>query len=448
SATREELPADAVQTEWSTGEAATAQPEWATTEALAPEAAQAEWSSSPESAAIAQPEWSATTEELPADAVQAEWSSTTEQPATPEWGAPAPQAESAWNTAEAAPVELQPEWVSAEPEPTAEWSEQQPAPQTEWSASSDSATATWDSEPTETPPQQSEWSEAPVDVEPMVEAEPVQAEDVSWSEESPAPPSAPWQAQDSQPFGAPVTDFSTAEPEFDTSLAPLETEEVPAELEQEQELAEIELVEEAVEPPEVNPLLAATAMAAAVMSAALRLPDPAARPSSHAATALPSARAPLATPPVAERPQSLAASREPLFAVVPPMHTDSITSFIEGEHRVIIHTVEGQVKRGTIRDADLLDEVISLEQQSGYAPEQIPGKRVKAIFFMLAAGARQPQAEGQKIRVTFNDGRQVAGFSQDFKGTTPGFFVVPADQRTNTARIFIYRSSVQAVAEG
>jgi hypothetical protein len=121
---------------------------------------------------------------------------------------------------------------------------------------------------------------------------------------------------------------------------------------------------------------------------------------------------------------------------------------VEGEHRVIIHTLEGQVKRGTIRDADLLDEVISLEQQSGFAPEQIPGKRVKAIFFMLTAGARQPQGEGQKIRVTFNDGRQVAGFSQDFKGTTPGFFVIPADQRTNTARIFIYRSSVQAVAEG
>ncbi|WP_439329418.1 DUF6982 domain-containing protein, partial [Corallococcus sicarius] len=126
----------------------------------------------------------------------------------------------------------------------------------------------------------------------------------------------------------------------------------------------------------------------------------------------------------------------------------STHSFVEGEHRVIIHTIEGQVKRGTIRDADLLEDVISLEQQSGFAPERIPGKRVKAIFFMLAAGARQPQAEGSKIRVTFNDGRQVAGFSQDFKGPTPGFFVVPADTRTNTARIFIYRSSVQAVAEG
>jgi hypothetical protein len=124
------------------------------------------------------------------------------------------------------------------------------------------------------------------------------------------------------------------------------------------------------------------------------------------------------------------------------------SAFVEGEHRVIIHTVEGQVKRGTIRDLNLLDEVLLLEQQTGFAPERIPCKRVKAIFFMLPTGARQPQAEGQKVRVTFNDGRQVAGFSRDFKSANPGFFMIPADNRTNTARIFVYRSSVQAVAEG
>jgi hypothetical protein len=125
-----------------------------------------------------------------------------------------------------------------------------------------------------------------------------------------------------------------------------------------------------------------------------------------------------------------------------------VSFFVEGEHRVIIHTVEGQVKRGVIRDVDLLDESIALEQQTGFTPERIPGKRVKAIFFMLPAGGRQPQPEGQKIRVTFSDGRQMAGFSKDFKHGGEGFFFIPADNRTNTARIFVYRSNVQAVAEG
>ncbi|MBI3184527.1 MAG: hypothetical protein HYZ28_20520, partial [Myxococcales bacterium] len=123
-------------------------------------------------------------------------------------------------------------------------------------------------------------------------------------------------------------------------------------------------------------------------------------------------------------------------------------SFVEGEHRVIIHTVEGLVKRGTVRDIDLQEEVIPLENQAGGAPERIATSRVKAVFFMLQPGSRQPPTAGKKIRVTFIDGRQVAGFSSDFGNDEPGFFMVPADNRTNTARIYIFRSSVQTVAEG
>jgi hypothetical protein len=164
----------------------------------------------------------------------------------------------------------------------------------------------------------------------------------------------------------------------------------------------------------------------------------------------------MATPPPAPRmaaqtEAAVAIEEAPLFeprgAPLAPAAA-ARTCFVEGEHRVIIHTIEGQVKRGIIRDVDLLDEAIALEQQTGFTPERIPGKRVKAIFFMLPAGARQPQAEGQKIRVTFSDGRQVAGFSRDFKEGGQGFFLIPADNRTNTARIFVYRSNVQAVAEG
>jgi hypothetical protein len=123
-------------------------------------------------------------------------------------------------------------------------------------------------------------------------------------------------------------------------------------------------------------------------------------------------------------------------------------SFIEGEHRVIIHTVEGQVKRGVIRDVDLMDQAIPLEQQAGFAPERIPTGRVKAIFFMTQAGVRPPAPEGEKIRVTFRDGRQVAGFSNDYKASELGFFMVPADTRTNTARIYVFRSSIQGISAG
>ncbi len=129
-----------------------------------------------------------------------------------------------------------------------------------------------------------------------------------------------------------------------------------------------------------------------------------------------------------------------------PLPPDAEHIVVKGEHRVILHTLEGQVKRGGIRDADLAGEHVTLDAGAGGSPERIPRARVKAIFFMLPAGTKAPTPDGQKVRVTFKDGRQVAGFSKDHKAGGQGFFVVPADNRTNTSRIFIYRHSVQAIA--
>jgi hypothetical protein len=54
--------------------------------------------------------------------------------------------------------------------------------------------------------------------------------------------------------------------------------------------------------------------------------------------------------------------------------------------------------------------------------------------------------EGRKVRVTFRDGRQVAGFSPDYAPERIGFFMVPADTRTHTARIWVYRSALRQIA--
>ncbi|PZR04429.1 MAG: hypothetical protein DI536_34290 [Archangium gephyra] len=171
---------------------------------------------------------------------------------------------------------------------------------------------------------------------------------------------------------------------------------------------------------------------------------------------MPAVSAPVAPPPV--RAPSLSnmpavsappprASTVPSLPVVqappaPPAETSSV--FLAGEHRVILHTMEGQVKRGAIRDAQLGGPMLQLTLANGGA-ETLGRERVKALFFMLAPGSRAPATEGNKVRVTFKDGRQVAGFSKDHKSSTAGFFVVPADNRTNTERIFIFRHAVQSI---
>jgi len=122
------------------------------------------------------------------------------------------------------------------------------------------------------------------------------------------------------------------------------------------------------------------------------------------------------------------------------------TSHVSGTHRVVIHTADGQVKRGTVSDLALDAGEVLLTCQAGGAAESVPVEHVKAIFFMLPAGEPPPQPEGKKVRVTFRDGRQVAGYSVDYAPERIGFFMVPADARTHTARIWVYRTAVRQVS--
>ncbi len=148
---------------------------------------------------------------------------------------------------------------------------------------------------------------------------------------------------------------------------------------------------------------------------------------------------------------------EPPLPPPPPPVTDVATgaevfggaylspTFVEGEHRVVLHTLEGQVRRGTVKDLDLLDAVIRLAQP-GRAPEAIAADRVKAIFFMQEPGAAPIPSAGRRIRVGFGDGRQIVGFSEDVDSGEQGFFLVPADTRTHTARIYVFRAGVQSIS--
>jgi len=140
---------------------------------------------------------------------------------------------------------------------------------------------------------------------------------------------------------------------------------------------------------------------------------------------------------------------EPAPEEVPAAGPASVVSptFVSGEHRVVVHTVEGQVLRGSLADADLVGAEVPLLQAGGELLH-VPASRAKAVFFMLAPGEKPPAALGTKVRVVFSDGRQVAGMSPDYAPGAPGFFLVPLDSRTNTGRIWIYRDATRQISVG
>jgi hypothetical protein len=129
----------------------------------------------------------------------------------------------------------------------------------------------------------------------------------------------------------------------------------------------------------------------------------------------------------------------------PPMMLNP--SFVEGDHRVVIHTLEGQVHRGTVHDLDLQEEALAVQQPDGRSVE-IPTRRLKAVFFVLSPGEKPLPGRGERVQVTFRDGRQVVGYSDDHATGEPGFFVVPSDARTNTARVYVFRGGVQSITTG
>src|SRR6266702_1801053 len=186
---------------------------------------------------------------------------------------------------------------------------------------------------------------------------------------------------------------------------------------------------------------------------------PSAEPSAEPELRVPAVMEPAVAPLVEARP---AAQPEPFFAPPEPAvavaaavpvakpaaasePAPASSSYIAGPHRVVIHTADGQVKRGTVSDVALDGPELLLQPQAGGAAEKLPAERVKAIFFMLATGEAPPEPAGKKVRVTFRDGRQVAGFSPDYLPERAGFFMIPVDTRTHTARIWVYRTSVRQV---
>lgn len=119
---------------------------------------------------------------------------------------------------------------------------------------------------------------------------------------------------------------------------------------------------------------------------------------------------------------------------------------IEGDHRIVVHTLEGHVKRGVTTDIDLSAEVISLAPAVGQPPSDILSMaQTKALFFLLEPGdvAPAPPPNAQRVRVTFVDNRQVEGYMGEDTGN--GFFLFPVDNRTKNAKMFVFHHAVSSM---
>ena len=126
--------------------------------------------------------------------------------------------------------------------------------------------------------------------------------------------------------------------------------------------------------------------------------------------------------------------------------------------KVVIHYVNGKVIKGFTQDFFPNKDRFHLYQASKPCgdPVEVLLKDLKAIFFVRDfTGNSQynerkrylegDQAQGRKVEVTFSDGEILVGSTLGYDANRPGFFLFPADPKSNNIRLFAVTSAVKKV---
>ena len=122
---------------------------------------------------------------------------------------------------------------------------------------------------------------------------------------------------------------------------------------------------------------------------------------------------------------------------------------------VIARRQDGQVLKGTTHDFAPTKPTFHLATRSdaGSKTIEIPLNTLKAVFFVKSfeGDSRRlakydfeaAKGQGRRVVVTFIDGEMIAGFTVGYSAGKPGFFLIPADQSDNNARVFVVNAAVR-----
>ena len=127
-----------------------------------------------------------------------------------------------------------------------------------------------------------------------------------------------------------------------------------------------------------------------------------------------------------------------------PLDPAEIPVRFEDPWRVVLHLCSGAAKRGELNGADLGTSTVVLHHPGG--TDFIDTEAIKAIFFMKEAHMQPRRPAGRRVRLTFSDGRTLEGFAPQKLPASGGFYLVPLDDRTNTAWIFVYPHAIKDLA--
>jgi len=130
-------------------------------------------------------------------------------------------------------------------------------------------------------------------------------------------------------------------------------------------------------------------------------------------------------------------------------------------NQVVVHFDDGKVLKGRTNDFQPNRQIFHLFSTDGTRPVPIRFDLLKAVFFVedlrgnpsrsdlprFLSGAAET-AKGKKIAVRFKDGELLCGYTLTYTPGKKGFFVVPADPRSNNKRIYVLASATSEIYSG
>ncbi|MEW6714858.1 MAG: hypothetical protein AB1306_07190 [Nitrospirota bacterium] len=132
-------------------------------------------------------------------------------------------------------------------------------------------------------------------------------------------------------------------------------------------------------------------------------------------------------------------------------------------NKVVARFKDGSIMKGNTNDFSPIKKHFHLEVIGGQVIDvnvanlktlEIQLAELKAAFFVKDFEGNRTYDEeygdvvvgaGRKVQVTFADGEVIIGFALSYSADRPGFFLVPADKKSNNERIFVITAATKKV---
>ena len=130
-------------------------------------------------------------------------------------------------------------------------------------------------------------------------------------------------------------------------------------------------------------------------------------------------------------------------------------------NKVVVHARDGKHHKGTTRDFFPNRPVFHIQPADNSPSVEVRCKSLKAVFFVkdfngdssrrdnigFLAGPNDTK-QGMKVAVRFKDGELLCGYSLTFSADREGFFMFPADPKSNNVRIYVLVGATTEVKAG